>query len=151
MLCTVGEMAKQMGVPASTLRYYDKEGLLPFVERSGGGIRVFQDKDRAALAVIECLKRTGLSIREIKTFMDWCQEGDDTIEQRAALMERQRESVREQIAQMQETLSLLDYKCWYYNQAKLAGTCAGLEDLSREDVPVELRPAWEKAHGLKTK
>ena len=147
MLCTVGEMAKELGVAPSTLRYYDKEGLLPFVERSGGGIRVFQDKDRAALAVIECLKRTGLSIKEIKAFLDWCQEGDATIEQRLALMERQREAVKEQIAQMQDTLALLDYKCWYYETAKQAGTCAGLENLKKEDVPAPMRPAWKKAHG----
>ena len=147
MLCTVGEMAKELGVAPSTLRYYDKEGLLPFVERSGGGIRVFQDKDRAALAVIECLKRTGLSIKEIKAFMEWCQEGDATIEKRLELMERQREAVKEQIAQMQDTLALLEYKCWYYEKARRAGTCAGLEDLNKEDVPAPMRPAWEKAHG----
>ncbi len=146
MLCTVGEMAKELGVAPSTLRYYDKEGLLPFVERSGGGIRVFQDKDRAALAVIECLKRTGLSIKEIKAFMDWCQEGDATIGQRLELMERQREAVKAQIAQMQDTLALLEYKCWYYETAKQAGTCAGLEHLKKEDVPAPMRPAWEKAH-----
>ncbi len=149
MLCTVGEMAKELGVAPSTLRYYDKEGLLPFVERSGGGIRVFQDKDRAALAVIECLKRTGLSIKEIKAFMEWCQEGDATIDQRLELMERQRESVKVQIAQMEDTLALLEYKCWYYETAKQAGTCAGLEDLGREDVPAHMRPAWERAHGIK--
>ena len=45
MIYTVGEMAKMLDVPASTLRYYDKEGLLPFVERSPGGIRMFQESD----------------------------------------------------------------------------------------------------------
>ncbi|MCI9596743.1 MAG: MerR family transcriptional regulator [Firmicutes bacterium] len=69
MLYTVGEMAKVLGIPASTLRYYDKEGLLPFVERSSGGIRMFTDKDYEWLKVIECLKRSGLSIKDIKTFI----------------------------------------------------------------------------------
>ena len=46
MVYTVGEMAKLLGVAASTLRYYDKEGLLPFVERSSGGIRMFRESDR---------------------------------------------------------------------------------------------------------
>ncbi len=58
MLYTVGEMAKILGVPASTLRYYDKEGLLPFVERSNGGIRMFTEKDYEWLKVIECLKKS---------------------------------------------------------------------------------------------
>lgn len=57
MFYTVGEMAKRMGVAASTLRYYDKEGLLPFVERSDGGIRMFKDSDMESLAMIECLKK----------------------------------------------------------------------------------------------
>lgn len=57
MIYTVGEMAKRLGVAPSTLRYYDKEGLLPFVERSGSGICVFKDSDYEWLQVIGCLKR----------------------------------------------------------------------------------------------
>ena len=54
MIYTVGEMAQKLGVPASTLRYYDKEGLLPFVERSSGGIRMFRKTDFEWLQVIRC-------------------------------------------------------------------------------------------------
>ena len=57
MFYTVGEIAKKLGIPASTLRYYDKEGLLPFVERSGSGIRMFKDSALEWLSVIECLKK----------------------------------------------------------------------------------------------
>lgn len=78
-------MAKKMGVAPSTLRYYDKEGLLPFVERSGGGIRMFKDEDIEWLSIIECLKKTGMSIKEIKRFIDWCIEGDSTIDKRSSL------------------------------------------------------------------
>lgn len=70
MLYTVGEMAKRLHVPPSTLRYYDKEGLLPFVERSGGGIRMFKDSDLEWLNIISCLKQAGMSIKDIKTFID---------------------------------------------------------------------------------
>lgn len=61
MLYTVGEMARFLNISASTLRYYDKEGLLPFVERSNSGIRMFSDKDYEWLKIIECLKKSGLS------------------------------------------------------------------------------------------
>ena len=71
MVYTVGEMAKKIGVAPSTLRYYDKEGLLPFVERSGGGMRMFKDSDLDWLRIIECLKRTGMPIKEIRQFVDW--------------------------------------------------------------------------------
>ena len=57
MIYTVGEMAKMLDVPASTLRYYDKEGLLPFVERSPGGIRMFRESDYSWLKIISCLKK----------------------------------------------------------------------------------------------
>ena len=63
----------------STLRYYDKEGLFPFVERSVGGIRVFHDEDMDWLELIECMKHTGMPIKEIKHFIDYCVEGDSHI------------------------------------------------------------------------
>lgn len=139
MLYTVGEMAKKLNVAPSTLRYYDKEGLLPFVERSDGGIRMFKDEDFEWLHIIECLKKTGMSIKDIKTFIDWCIEGDSTIEQRLQLINRQREAVQSQITQMQETLKTLDYKHWYYETAKAAGTCKIHETMKPEDIPEEFR------------
>ena len=62
MIYTVDEMAQKLGVPASTLRYYDKEGLLPFVERSSGGIRMFRENDFEWLQVIRCMKKAGMPI-----------------------------------------------------------------------------------------
>ena len=82
MLYTVGEMAKILHIPASTLRYYDKEGLLPLVERSKGGIRMFSDKDYEWLKVIECLKKSGLSIKEIRIFIDMVGRGDSSLTER---------------------------------------------------------------------
>lgn len=75
MAYTVGEMAKILHVAPSTLRYYDKEGLLPFVERSSGGIRLFKDSDVEWLSMIECMKQTGMPIKEIKgntAQKSWC-------------------------------------------------------------------------------
>lgn len=142
---TVGEMAKQIGVAPSTLRYYDKEGLLPFVERSGGGIRLFKDSDREWLAVIECLKKTGMPIREIKRFVDLCHEGDATIDERLQLIKRRRDAVLKQMESLNETLSLLEYKRWYYETAKEAGTCS-IHDES-EEIPARFRAVREKAKG----
>ncbi len=143
MLYTVGEMAKRLGVAPSTLRYYDKEGLMPFVERSGGGIRMFKDSDMEWLSIIECLKKTGMHIKEIKKFVDWCMEGDSTIEQRLELIDRQRDEVIKQLAQMKETLKTLNYKHWYYETAKAAGTCAIHKTLSDDDIPAEFRRVKE--------
>lgn len=137
MIYTVGEVAKKLNIAASTLRYYDKEGLLPFVERSSGGIRMFKDEDISGLKTIECLKRTGMPIKDIKHFMDCCIEGDSTIEERLSIMKSQRDSVVEQIKELQEMLDMLNFKCWYYETAKKAGTCAIHDDIQTEKVPKE--------------
>ena len=65
------------GLPISTLRYYDKQGLFPNMERVSG-IRKFGDTEIEALRVIECLKKAGMEIKDIRQFMDWCVEGPST-------------------------------------------------------------------------
>lgn len=135
MLYTVSEMAKRLGVAPSTLRYYDKEGLLPFIERSDGGIRMFKDTDFEWLSIIECLKKTGMPIKEMKVFIDWCIEGDTTISKRKELIEKQRQVVLFQIQQLKETLSMLDYKKWYYETAEKAGSCKVMKQCRKMMFP----------------
>lgn len=139
MVYTIGEAAKRLDIAASTLRYYDKEGLLPFVERSNGGIRMFKDEDFKWLAIIECLKKTGMPIKEIKEFVDWCVMGDSTIDQRLELIKIQQRAVERQIQSMQENLKMLGYKRWYYETAKVAGSCAIHQNMELSDVPEEYR------------
>ena len=81
----------RLDVPASTLRFYDKVGLLPFVERLPGGIRMFQDTDLEWLQIIGCMKKAGMSIRDIRQYIEQAQRGDDTIALRLAMFRRQRE------------------------------------------------------------
>ncbi len=81
---SIGQVAQMYGLAPSALRYYDKEGLLPFVERTEGGARLFKEEDLEWLTIIECLKNTGMPIKMIKQFIDWCLEGDPTIERRLA-------------------------------------------------------------------
>lgn len=135
MIYTVGEIAKKMNVAPSTLRYYDKEGLLPFVERSEGGIRVFSDKDFSYLSIIHCMKQTGMSIKEIKNFIDLVSQGDDSIPQRLELFKNHREAVVSQIKELQKTLDILDYKCWYYETASEKGSTDYVENMSLEEMP----------------
>ena len=81
----------RLDVPASTLRFFDKEGLLPFVERLPGGIRMFQDTDLEWLQITCCMKKAGMSIRDIRQYIEQAQRGDDTIVLRLAMFRRQRE------------------------------------------------------------
>lgn len=107
MVYTVGDAAKMLNVAPSTLRYYDKEGLLPFVERSEGGIRMFKDSDLDWLKLIECLKRTGMPIKGIRQFIECTARGDGTIGERLDILERQRDSVKSRLPSLKSTL-----KCW---------------------------------------
>lgn len=146
MFYTVGEMAKRIGVAPSTLRYYDKEGLLPFVERSDGGIRMFKESDFDWLSIIECLKKTGMPIKEIKKFIDWGMQGDSTIEERLALIDRQRDEVFKQIEQLKSTLDTLNYKHWFYETAKKAGTCDYPKSIPDEELPLEILEIKNRMH-----
>lgn len=148
VLYTIGEMAKRLGVAPSTLRYYDKEGLLPFVERSEGGTRMFKDSDFEWLSIIECLKKTGMSIREIGQFIAWCIEGDATIDLRLELIKQQQVIVSEQMQQLQDTLDMLDYKRWYYETAQKAGSCVAPQEMADDEVPPRLREQRNRSRGL---
>ena len=147
MYYTVGEMAKRLGVAPSTLRYYDQEGLLPFVERSEGGIRVFKESDYEWLQVIGCLKKTGMQLRDIKTFIEMAMQGDQTIESRLALITKQKESVKAQIAELEETLRTLEFKEWYYNTAKENGTTSVPRNMTLDELPEEFREVRLKLRG----
>ena len=138
---TIGQVSEMFDLPVSTLRYYDKEGLFPQLERQSG-IRHFGDAEIEALRVIECLKASGLEIREIKQFMDWCSEGPATYPQRKELFEARRQAVEQEIAQLEKALDLLRYKCWYYETAIADGN----EERIKQMLPDHLPPGVQKLY-----
>ena len=119
---TIKEAAAKTNLPASTIRYYDKQGLLPFVQWSESGYRIFSENDIGLLNMIECLKKTEMPIKEIKQFTLWLQQGDASLEERYQMFLDRKKAVQQQIAQLQQTLEVIDYKCWYYETAIQAGT-----------------------------
>ncbi len=122
MSYSIGEVAKLTSISISTLRYYDKEGLFPTIERTDGGIRVFEDREIEVIKIIECLKKTGMSIKELKQFMGWCFIGDETLQQRRELFNTRLSVVNEQIRELEKTLAMIKYKCWYYDEAIRLGS-----------------------------
>jgi DNA-binding transcriptional MerR regulator len=119
---TIKNAAKIMNVPASTIRYYDREGLLPFLERTESGYRVFSEDDLVTLRTIECLKKTGMPIKEIRQFIEWVQQGNDSIKQRYEMFLERKRIVESQIAELRSTLDVVEFKCWYYKSAFEAGS-----------------------------
>ena len=142
---SIGQVAEMFGLPISTLRYYDKQGLFPNMERVSG-IRKFSEAEIEALRVIECLKKSGMEIKDIRQFMDWCVEGPSTYPQRKALFEEQRSHMEAELEQMSRTLDMLKFKCWYYEQAIKDGSEARLKTLIPDHLPEEIRKAYENAH-----
>ncbi len=142
---TIGQVSEMFGLPVSTLRYYDKEGLFPDLQRTSG-IRKFSDRELETLRVIECLKKSGLEIKDIKQFMEWCGQGSNTYPQRKELFEKQVASVESEMERMKNVLALLKYKCWYYEQAIQDGNEDRLKTMKPEDMPEEIRLAYESAH-----
>ena len=119
---TIKQVSQMLSLPASTIRYYDKEGLLPFVKRTETGYRVFDDNDITMLKIIECLKLTDMPIKDIKQFTKWVQMGDNSLQERRDMFAARREAVLQQIQKLQQTLEVIDYKYWYYQTALEAGT-----------------------------
>lgn len=142
---TIGQVSEMFGLPISTLRYYDKEGLFPNIKRTSG-IRRFGEAELETLRVIECLKKSGLEIKDIKQFIEWCGQGSETYPQRRDLFIRQKEQAEAEIARMNRVLAMLKYKCWYYEQAIKDGNEERLRSLTPETLPEEIRDIYQYAH-----
>ena len=142
---TIGQVSEMFGLPVSTIRYYDKEGLFPGIQRSSG-IRKFSEKELETLRLIECLKGSGLEIRDIRQFIQWCQEGSSTYGQRRELFKKRKEIVEQEILAMKKTLAMIEFKCWYYEQAIQDGSEDRLKALIPDHLPGGIRKAYENAH-----
>ncbi|MCF2711511.1 MerR family transcriptional regulator [Schaalia hyovaginalis] len=141
---TIGEVSTMFGLPVSTLRYYDQMGLLPEMPRVGG-FRRFGSEHIEALRVIECLKGSGLEIKDIKRFMDWCAQGPSTYPERRALFDERLAEVDARIAELEKVRAMIEFKRWYYGRALEEGN----EDFARSipaDLPDDVRENYELAH-----
>ena len=142
---SIGQVAEMFGLPISTLRYYDKQGLFPNMERVSG-IRKFGDTEIEALRVIECLKKAGMEIKDIRLFMEWCSEGPSTYPKRKAMFEERKAHMESEIAKMNPALDMLRFKCWYYEQAIQDGNEDRVKALIPDNLPEEIKDTYDNAH-----
>ena len=142
---TIGQVSKMFNLPISTLRYYDNQGLFPRMKRESG-IRKFSDNEIETLRVIECLKKSGLEIKDIKQFMDWCIEGPSTYKNRYDLIQKQKERVENEILRLEKTLDMLKYKSWYYTKAMEDGNEDNVRTLTPDGLPEDIHTAYKNAH-----
>lgn len=139
---TIGEVAQMKGIAVSALRYYDERGLLPYVKRTPAGDRIFSEQDLEWVGMVAHLKRAGLSLSEIKQFIDFFM-GKDTLDKRLDMFLAARKMVNKKIENLQESLELLNYKCWFYEEAIKSGSIDGPLYMKYEDMPEEMRELKE--------
>jgi DNA-binding transcriptional MerR regulator len=115
----ISEVSEHSGLSADTLRYYEKIGLLPPVNRTNGGIREYSELDMRRVGFIKCMRSAGLPIEVLITYYALVQQGDETIDARRKILQEQRSQLLAKMEEMQQTLELLDYKIEVYEQAVL--------------------------------
>ena len=113
---SIQDVSEKTGLTAHTLRYYEKEGLISGVERTQGGFRQYTDEDLERLGLIRCLKNTGMSIKEISRFVELTREGEQTLEERVALLRAHRDRVLERMAEMQQHLDKVNWKLNFFSE-----------------------------------
>lgn len=145
MTYTIGEMSKMFALSIPTLRYYDKEGLFLDLDRDASGNRLFDERHVEALRVIECLKKSGLQIKDIKKFMELVSLGQETVTDRKGMFLRQKKDIESKILELENALDMIKFKCWYYETAEKLGE-KEVKAMIPDELPREIKNVYEKTH-----
>ena len=113
----ISEVSEKYDISPDTLRYYEKIGLIPPVERDERGIRDYGAIDIKWIEFIKCMKSAGMTIERLLRYVQLFQQGNETIEARKEILQEQREQIAARIAELQETLDMLDYKIGIYDKS----------------------------------
>ncbi|MCZ8517009.1 MerR family transcriptional regulator [Paenibacillus filicis] len=114
--CSISETSTKFNIPESTIRYYEKKGLLPLIERDEAGRRLFSEDQITLLEIVIYLKNTHMPISGIKQYVDWVVEGDNTIKLRLEMLKNHKQAVLADISQMTESLKEIDVKITRYTK-----------------------------------
>lgn len=113
---TIKQAAERTKLPPSTLRFYDKAGLMPLLKKTSYGTRKYSETDIYWLELVRCLKDSGMPLEEIKAFMLLCLEGSATSEQRREILERHRTNIKQQMDVLKRSLGVINYKLDHCNE-----------------------------------
>jgi len=115
----IAEVSEKYGLSADTLRYYERVGLIPHVNRSDSGVRDYNELDLRRVDFIKCMRNASLPVDVLIEYMDLVQQGDSTIEARKEILIHQRDQLAARMEEMQKTLELLDHKIEVYENRLL--------------------------------
>ena len=114
---TIAEVSEKYQISADTLRYYEKEGLIPYISRTEGGVRNYTEEDCARIGFVKCMRSAGLSIEVLKQYFELFAKGKRTLKARRDLLATEREKLKDRMTELQDTLKRLDYKISVYDKA----------------------------------
>ncbi|MCI8401675.1 MAG: MerR family transcriptional regulator [Lachnospiraceae bacterium] len=117
---TINEVSQRYGITSSTLRYYERSGMIPPVSRTAGGTRCYQEEDLRWVELALCMRSAGLPVEGITEYVRLTQLGDSTLTERLDLLRRQREVLKEQQAQILATMERLNDKIARYEETMKA-------------------------------
>lgn len=115
----IAEVSERYGLSTDTLRYYERVGLIPPVNRNGSGIRDYNEADLMRVEFIKCMRSAGLPIEALIEYMGLVQQGDETAEARKEILNEQRNLLVARIQEMQKTLEILNHKISIYEDILL--------------------------------
>jgi|GEM_PF-127509 len=140
-LYTMKDVVELTGIPSTTLRFYDKKGLLQFVRRSVGGVRIFTDHDIAMLRMIQFLRNVDMPIQEISLFISLYMQGAATRPQRMELYRKHIEQLKEDVKSKEEKLSAASFMNNLLADRLKAGETENDLPLTilKKDIPAEMR------------
>lgn len=113
---TMKEVCTKLNMTYDTLKYYCNSGLIPNVQRDKNNYRVFDERTVAWISSLQCLKNCGMSIKNMKVYLNLCLQGKSTIIQRKEILSVQKENLLEQIKELQKSIDYIDYKQNWYDE-----------------------------------
>ena len=133
MLYTMLQACRETGMTYQALKFYCNEGLVPNVKRDKNNRRVFDERDVAWIQSLTCLKKCGMSIQEMKEYLELCLQGEATIPQRKEMLARKQEALRETVQELQNSIAYIDWKQNFYDEV-LSGKRPYESNLIRTEV-----------------
>ncbi len=144
MELSISEVSKLTGLSISKLGYYDEHGLIPNIKRTELELRKFNAENIESLNVIECLKNSGMQLKEIKDFMNWCKQDDESIDKRLNMFKEQEKNVLEQIERLNKSLDFIHFKQWYYSTAQKHHSIEFVNNMNLENMLSEIQDLYKK-------
>lgn len=129
---TMKQACEQTQLPYETLKFYCNQGLVPNVKRDQNNRRIFDDRDIAWINSLNCLKKCGMSISEMKDYIELCLGGESTIPERRIILDAKRHALVEQLKQVQDSIDYIDWKQGFYDDV-LSGKTAYFSNLINAD------------------